>query len=196
LLTLPAGPHGAAKNAIYSVHKAGQYGRMAEWVQGLGTNERPGSTPPLLQRESEKNIARDAPDGTPSQPRLLSQEAMKAKPLAAARTNRVKPTQDDGDASEVTPASYQEPPAEFLQSNRPQAAAVLVPDNPAVTTDPRSRMAPAKKIKRGVPLPQAESKDPFDPEVFNRRYHGVNTPAEGGKPAVETIPPIKASDPG
>ena len=197
LLTLPAAPHGSAKDAIYTERRAGQYLRIAEWVMGLGPSDQPAPTEILANRELPKNPADEPPADVSMPPRLLSRDAQKAKPLAATKKYRGQPIPEAAAASnEVTPASYQEPPAEFLQSNHLRSAAASLPDKAISPVEPSSRVPPMQKVKRGAPLPQAASKDPFDPEIFNRRYHKDDAPQEGVKHPADAVCPEKTPDKG
>jgi hypothetical protein len=163
LLIVPSKPHGTAKTAIFSEHRAGQFGRMVEWAVELGPADY------------------SMPDEIDAPPRLLSREAMQAKPLAATRKNHARPIPvAEPDSDEVQPASYQEPPAEFLQSSGQTKTAKTPKQSPKPPIE--------GKIKRGAPIPKNEPKDAFDPDVFNRRYHKQDNPSEGGDSSPEANP--------
>ncbi len=192
LLTLPAAPHGTAKKAIYTNRQPGQYLRIAQWVMALGTNDR--SAPPEMpvNGESPQNLSNMSPSELETPPRLLSREAQRAKPLPAAGKSRRQPLSGaDSGEREVEPASYQEPPAEFLQSNFSRPGSAI---HSAKTVSPPVSslgLPPMQKVQHGAPLPREGSKDPFDPEIFNRRYHKAESPPEGGNPAPGSLPPEK-----
>jgi hypothetical protein len=163
---------------------------------GLGTN--------YQSISPEMPVNRDPPQITPGEspsesipPRLLSREALKAKPLTAAKKYRGQPIPEtDAAANEVMPASYQEPPAEFLQSKSSRPDAASLPRKVDSPTEPSSRLPPMQKVKRGAPLPQEGSKDPFDPEIFNRRYHKADAPPDGVKQPADAAQPENSPDRG
>ena len=76
LLTAANGPHGTAKQAIFSDHQASQYQRMADWASQLAGQSTPDSPPTLAPAMPFE------PAGPPP-PRVLSQEARNARPLSA-----------------------------------------------------------------------------------------------------------------
>jgi hypothetical protein len=81
LLTVPSGPHGTAKIAIFNEHQAAQYRRLVEWTSQLAgqpsTSDAPVTLNPMFM---------PAPASGPAgqRPQMLSQEARKARPLPAA----------------------------------------------------------------------------------------------------------------
>jgi hypothetical protein len=110
---------------------------------------------------------------------------MQAKPLATSRKNQRQPVPAANAASnEVQPASYQEPPAEFLQSNHSRNGSAK-PLKASNKSEPQP-LQMEKKVKRGAPPPQTGPKDPFDPEIFNSRYHNSGNPSEGEKPPLDS----------
>jgi hypothetical protein len=173
LLTMPTAPHGTAKNAIFTQRQASQFSRMSDWVIGLGADDPSAPAQALVRREPVQNSSSDASADLSTMPRLLPLDA-RAKPLAASKKTPDQTTPDAAaNSNEVTPTSYQEPPADFLQSNPSRTPKSNVP-----ATIPQR--LPNQKVKHGAPLPQEASKDPFDPELFNRRYHKAITPSDGG----------------
>jgi hypothetical protein len=196
ILTLPAAPHGTAKNPIFTDHQPVQYLRIAQWVAGLGTNDQSPPSETLVNRGSPQNPPGES-SAEPIPPRLLTREAQKAKPLMAAKKNRGQPIPEtDTPANEVAPASYQEPPAEFLQSKTLRPATAALPRKVDAPSDLPSKVPPMQKVQHGAPLPQEGSKDPFDPEVFNRRYHKADSSSEGGKSPADDVHQEKSPDKG
>jgi hypothetical protein len=179
LLTQPRGPHGSAKSAIFTQRQAEQYCRMSDWVMGFAADGLTDSPEPFADRPTAKNAPEEPSAEELSPPRLLSRESRNAKPLAAAKKSRGKPA--DALDKEVVPASYQEPPAEFLQTYRSRPAAANGSEEAVPPLESQKRLPAAQKVKRGAPLPQNGSNDPFDPEIFNRRYHASDTSPEGEK---------------
>jgi hypothetical protein len=134
LLTVPSGPHGDAKHAIFSEHQTAQYKRIADWTNQLAQQtapESPLTLHPAAQFEPVNPIPIEPP------PQVLSQDARKAHPL---------------------PAKTQEKTAK--------------------------RGATRKSTAEAAPIGQPA--DPFDPDVFNRRYApertAVQEAASAGKP--------------
>jgi hypothetical protein len=89
LLTVPSGPHGTAKIAIFNEHQAAQYRRLVDWTSQLAgqpaNDEAPATLNPMFLP--------GPPNGAPVQPppQMLSQEARRAHPLplpGAAQTPR------------------------------------------------------------------------------------------------------------
>jgi hypothetical protein len=79
LLTVPSGPHGTAKIAIFNEHQAAQYRRLIEWANQLA-GQPPGSDAPATLNSL---FLPGPPNGTPAQtpPQMLSQEARRGHPL-------------------------------------------------------------------------------------------------------------------
>ena len=117
LLTVPNGPHGTAKQAIFTEHQAGQYKRMIDWAGQFAQQSTPDSPPTLAPATPFE------PAG-PTPPQVLSQEARKAQAVVGGREESIR------------------------------RGAAHKPTKPAATADASSDQSP----------------DPFDPEVFNRRY--------------------------
>lgn len=122
LLTLPIGPHGTAKKAVFSQGQAAQYKRMVDWVCQL--SRRPA-------------------------PKIPETVASKEKPPV-----RAMPAESQGSDS---------PPPESSGTSDRQPAAGSGKNEPPLE---------GPSVKRGAPLPLFVPVDPFDPEIFNRRYFG------------------------
>jgi hypothetical protein len=168
---LPAKPHGTAKRPVFSEHRPEQYNRMAAWVLGLDISDQAAVPEMIAGRNLPKSAEGELAEEASSVPRLLPREALNARPLAAKKYGGRPAAVRDAGWDGIQPASYQEPPAEFLQSSPSVPAGELKADKKALPGDIPARQAAGEKVKRGAPLPKEESKDPFDPEKFNRRYH-------------------------
>ena len=79
LLTVPSGPHGTAKIAIFNEHQAAQYRRLVEWTNQLAGQPSGADMPATLN----SMLIPARPNGPPAQmpPQMLSQEARRAHPL-------------------------------------------------------------------------------------------------------------------
>jgi hypothetical protein len=193
LLKMPASPHGTAKNAVFTERRSSQYLRLAEWVASFGGDE----LSPVEELLPHGSLPNEASGDAISPPKLLSRDAQKAKPLGIQKGAIPFSSDENGDSplkkgkplvqhrkpkeaiipeqdlepSGVQRASYQEPPAEFLDSKN-------VRPHKAPTSPTKRQTTSSPKVQRGAPLPKAEDRDPLDPEIFNRRYHKTPPPKE------------------
>ncbi len=137
LLVAPSGPHGNARYAVFSERQASQFTRLVEWTYQLAQTPASDSPPATIGP-----VVPVAAPQSESAPHALSQEARKARPLAAAEKNQV--ARRNG----VRPAA--KPPADAMPASFDQPV------------------------------------DPFDPEVFNRRFAPKKEqPESGSRPAPE-----------
>jgi len=79
LLTLPSGPHGTAKHAVFNEHQAAQYKRLVDWTCQLTKQPLP-DTPATVAPSEPIQQAGFTPINTP--PNVLSQEARQAHPIS------------------------------------------------------------------------------------------------------------------
>jgi hypothetical protein len=86
LLTVPSGPHGTSKIAIFNEHQAAQYRRLVEWTSQLAGQSSTSDVPVTLNP-----AFMPATSGTaiPTPPQMLSQEARRAHPLPAAGPGQI-----------------------------------------------------------------------------------------------------------
>lgn len=143
LLTAPLQQHGNARAAMFSDHEAAQFRLLASWVNELARASKP------AQRASIAKSASTLPQTMPPQgtARTLEAGASVARPEAAAS---VKPQQP---ASEIDLVSFDKSPESKGPAPGGQRAS---PTKPAETKPLEADYVPV---------------DPFDPEIFNRRYH-------------------------
>jgi hypothetical protein len=189
LLTVPSAPHGTAKAAIFNERRANQFLRLSGWVAALDASDgssRLANASGMAQPRADEALIEPGL----SAPGLLSPDARKAKPLAAAKK---LPSQQSAEADpaddRVLPASYQEPPAEFLQSSRAGKTAAVSSRKTLPPPESSSPLPPNQKVQRGAPLAPSTRADPFDPDVFNRRFHKATETSGGGKqPAATALP--------
>jgi hypothetical protein len=183
LITVPINPHGSATRAIFTEKRVGQYLNVAEWLMALDSSDRSAPTDVLVDHVPPlKNPPADLSGDSSKPPRLLSREAQQAKPLTVSK-NRRPPTLDSESSEDITQTSYQEPPEEFLQSPKAGSASAAPAMKGGKPSDLKSLPPSRPNVQRGVPIPKSEPKDPFDPELFNRRYHKEESPKEG-----DTVP--------
>ncbi|HUY92358.1 MAG TPA: hypothetical protein VMV10_26690 [Pirellulales bacterium] len=146
LLTVPLQQHGNAKAAMFSDHEAEQYRLLAAWVGELARAPKP-TQPASVDKPASTLLQTMPPPGTG---RTLEPGA------AAARdegSQSVKPQQP---SSEIDLVSFDKTPETNAQTPGGQ---------PASPTKP-------KKTGEIKPFePDYVPVDPFDPEIFNRRYH-------------------------
>jgi hypothetical protein len=109
LLTVPSVPHGTSKLAIFNEYQAGQYKRLVDWTNQLAQQ-------PMLETPATLGAAAPAAtmDAVPLSPppRVLSQEARRAHPLAAGprqTTDRGAAPSSTKPGAEATPASFNQP---------------------------------------------------------------------------------------
>jgi len=103
LLTLPTGPHGTAKHAIFNEHQVVQYKRLVDWTCQLVEQPLP-ETPASVKPSEPVQHAGFTPINTP--PNVLSQEATQAQPLPAAENSKkIKRGADPAALKAVMPSS-------------------------------------------------------------------------------------------
>jgi len=181
LLTGPAEPHGPANAPVFSKFQAPQYQRLVDWVHQVTGVPAPGAAaeqvataqqpPSPATGEGAAGVPKTVPDTAgpseaaataavvPTIPKLFTQPPG-ARPLAVPET----PGVDDPSAlsdqgalpGNAVPAGYEAP----LSDPPPDGPDPLSPDD-----DP-----PRNPIQRGAKIEGFVPKDPFDPEIFNRRY--------------------------
>jgi hypothetical protein len=98
LLTTPNGPHGTAKHAIFNEHQSAQYQRLVDWAGQLAGQPK-SETPATLTPMPLEPVA---PENGRTSPKVLSQEARRARPLPASAENKKA-------KRGAVPASFDEP---------------------------------------------------------------------------------------
>lgn len=145
LLTAPLEQHGNAKAAMFSDHEAEQYRLLANWVSELSRGRKP-SQPASVAKPSSTLLQTMPPAA-----------GRGATPAAGAkkadRTSNGKPQES---AADIDLVSYDEASEGADQSTG---------DDPPSAGKPKKRQPP-KPLEIDF-----EPVDPFDPEIFNRRYH-------------------------
>jgi hypothetical protein len=146
LLTVPLEQHGNAKAAMFTNHEADQYRQLAAWVGELARGRR---TPqPSTVAKPATALLQTMPPGAASRA---------VEPNAAGRGRRLPGTK-----------KAPRPNADDLESldEFPEMDASASP------FDPPAEAAPKAAAERKILAPDYVPVDPFDPEIFNRQYHG------------------------
>ena len=163
LLTVVSGPHGPVRAGTFSDRQAGQYKRIADWVN-LVTRQPAGAEPlPTIGVDGRAKPAAPAAEES-TVPRTLTPAALRARQLASpsreGKGGAVRQASAAGpDNSPPRRQEYQE------HSARPQSKA-----------SPGPRQPP----KRGsAEATEAAQSDPFDPELFNRQNAPAKAEAAG-----------------
>ncbi len=160
LLSAISGPHATVKAAMFSDRQAGHYKQIADWVNQVTGHPGAAEIPESVLFGDKQQVAPAAQAGVnPAQPRLLSPTAAhsgrplprpgrEAKPGPVRAASAADAVESD-DAPDDSPADESDSSS---KSHRPHPA------------------GPHAAPKRTLPAPDAASADPFDPEIFNRRY--------------------------
>lgn len=149
LLTVPLKQHGGAKAAIFSDHEAEQYRLLAAWVGELARAPKPAQ--PASVDKPASTLLQTMPPQPPGRTAEPGAAAGSKERPQSVKTQR--PSSEPG--SEIDLVSFDDPPEDQGPSpaNSPRASAKA------------KQAAPGPLDSDYVPV------DPFDPEIFNRRYH-------------------------
>jgi hypothetical protein len=179
LLVAPLRPHGTARAAVFTDPNAGSYARMVEWVYRVTNHPYPGRV----------NLARTSPgqeaasdQGWSSGP--ITQTAAAPAPRGPATNTAVRPTptRQSSGVHRGTHASRSSPSRNLdggssgkrPEGNSESAAGLSSPNREPSEDANESSDAEAKPhrpaVQRGAPASATPTADPFDPEVFNRRF--------------------------
>ncbi len=160
LLAVVSGPHGPVRAGTFTDRQAGQYKRIADWVNLVTRQPIGAESPPTIGLNSGvKPAAAKAEES--AVPRTLTPAALRARELA--RSSR------EGKGGAVR-----------------QASATELDNSPARRQEHSAR--PSSKDSSGSHLPPkrgsaeataAAAADPFDPELFNRQYAPAKPDAAG-----------------
>ncbi len=168
ILTAATAPHATVKTAIFTEHQAPQWNLLVDWVRQLG---------PASQEKIPTNLAAEplpAEDLSTTKskettPRVLSPDARKGRALASFL--------QAGAAVGPSGGSWMDNPAVKSAGKVEQATfPEPVADQKETTAKASKADASPSKIKRGATLPKFTLKDPFDAEIFNRRFLGNKKP--------------------
>ncbi|NQT36060.1 MAG: hypothetical protein HQ581_01145, partial [Planctomycetes bacterium] len=189
LLTEPIRPHGSAKLAPLSTRQITQYKQLTAWVRQVARGDlgiadaAPLEPPPPLTARTVPNV-RFPEDNAPGNPAAngVRQASHEEPAPPASPFGFLAPD----DATEVPPTLREQPsalPSEqpmTLPSEQPMTLPseqpMTLPSEQPMTLPSEQPMTPAGRLKRGNPMPGYTPVDPFDPELFNRRYFPDRTP--------------------
>jgi hypothetical protein len=144
LLTQPIRPHGRAKGPIFSGHDAAQYRQLVSWVYAATRQHRP--DPPRADGLDETPIASTAAN----------------KNGASAGKKKKPPVRKELVAAVPEEPALDEPPT----TGEPDVNEPVIPPGEAGDRD-AARDPPQASDDDNE---NYEPVDPFDPEIFNRRY--------------------------
>jgi hypothetical protein len=145
LLTAPIGPHGESGAPIFTSKQAVQYRQLVHWVSRVAQSAE-SEQPASVMRQDDKLLQRVAIRQWPDTPGVTPTTA--TAPAANAKAPKEATGKTPFDDLQAVPPT---------RGPRPIDPALAVP--PA-TTKPRANQQ----------LPPTAAIDPFDPEVFNRRF--------------------------
>jgi hypothetical protein len=174
LLSAISGPHATVKAAMFSDRQAGHYKQIADWVNQVTGHPGAADIPESVLFGDKQPVAAAAQAGTnPAQPRLLSPAAVhNGRPLP--RPGR------EGKPGLVRAASALVDTVESDDSPAGESDSPSKPRRPHPTGSHTT-------VKRSPPAPDTSaSADPFDPEIFNRRYAPPARDAADGEKARKT----------
>lgn len=153
LVTVPAKPHGSAAAPIFASHRANQYQQIIDWVYRVSRPELAPATP----------LAAQGWDDALSHGAGLQANPFDTGPVVAVGHAEVLTWEGLPGVAVVDAASVAPQPAVPPVSPVPDVSAVT---NTAIESKKAPKAAPRQP-------PVEANADPFDPEVFNRRYHGT-----------------------
>lgn len=167
LLTAPLGPHGTAKTPVFGNPQSEAYQRLVRWVLMASGGSAPAAA---LVKESSAGpqTAFPAPPSlSPSDPHAQNEAPGEVIPAVAGEEFPQMVQQAGAWQPVPTPGLPRGPLQELLplEQNASEAGPSFIP--------PRNRFSPPYRSepKRGDPTQGFRPVDPFDPEIFNRRYH-------------------------
>jgi hypothetical protein len=148
LLTVPIRPHGGSDRVIFTDRQQSQYKQLVHWVYQVAGPARRTAQPTPRQRTAP-SLERD-PN---SDPRTVGATTPVAATAAAGTAPRPLPSMPESDSAGA--------------SKRLPGAAT--PNTPASFSDDSRQGQPPSAPQPAAAAPY-RPKDPFDPEIFNRRY--------------------------
>jgi len=160
LLAVVSGPHGPVRAGTFTDRQAGQYKRIADWVNLVTRQPAGAELPPTIGFDSGAKPAAPAAEESTA-PRTLTPAALRARQLA--RPSR------EGKGGGVRQASAAEP--DNSPSGRQEHSA-----RPQSKASGGSHLPPKRG---GAEATKAAEADPFDPEAFNRQCIPAKPDAAG-----------------
>ncbi len=160
LLSAPIRPHGSLKSPVFSGREQVQYRQLVEWVYLVAGAREAVAEPTLAERSAPllQAIKRGAPPAF--------EQAQPVPPAAEP-----KPTADPS-----------QPPMGLLNTDVSTPAVPSTPSANSPQADYRLTRVHGQLVMRPAPeRGDSETfvpKDPFDPEIFNRRFFGPTPPTK------------------
>jgi hypothetical protein len=142
LLLAPTRPHGTTKTAIFTNHDAAQYKMLVDWVAKVSNYE------------------------GPSKPATVPATVPAASAPLLQTVGSPKDAADSADESEGDEATADQTPA----AGEPAAAPLLQAPGKGKSAPGAGQTPKRSTAKRGELPTGFVPKDPFDPEIFNRRF--------------------------
>jgi hypothetical protein len=159
-------PHGPANVPIFNSRQAAQYQLLADWARQVAPQPRGHQSPSNAVRPAAS--FQPIPEGTSADDESSTDEPLTEEQLAELRA---KWYQLEGDNDfRVTADGL------ILMSTDAGEVVDEKSDRPVPSKKPPIRGAagmaqrPRTNVQRGV-APRVTPRDPFDPELFNRRFH-------------------------
>lgn len=150
LLLAPIHPHGTSQAPIFTRHDQSQYKQLVQWVYSVAGFQQTSAQPTLAQRTAP--LLQTVP-GASGAPANVPDDAQPS--AGAERSADELPAESQIDGNPTVPTAAQR------ALTRQQLQALGVQDR-AVS-----------KVQYGADTtPEFVPKDPFDPEIFNRRFFG------------------------
>lgn len=145
LLTQPIRPHGKAKGPIFSGHEAAQYRQLVSWVYAATRQRRP-----------------QAPDEGPPEPSADPPAANKTVASLPANQKKKKAKRSEPLPPPAHSSLDEQPPPDEPEEGEPALTTAKTDGDPAASPDPPPALDNDDEDYEPV--------DPFDPEIFNRRF--------------------------
>ncbi len=155
LLTAIAEPHGDAQSAVFRAHQQSQYNELAVWAHQISGKMSLRSVG--LPAPSSESTTKKPGFFFPEDPQPVSPQKTAVSDADGSSNNATAGSSGNtlADGSGVEPASFESSDS----------------SHPAVASEADKLLPVRPKLQRGAKIKQFVPKDPFDPAIFNRRYH-------------------------
>jgi len=152
ILTAPIRPHGTLEKAVFTEHDAAQYRQLVDWVQRVAGQGLPSNAAAVAVHleDAHPDPGQSSPQSRPAAPLVPVAEEPGTSPASA------RSWAEELEGLNLDLGSPQPPETGLYQADLP----------------PPGLIEPQPNVRRGGALPQFVPRDPFDPEIFNRRFFG------------------------